>query len=292
VLSLVNAATVAADLVRRPGGAAASEVLLGALHAGPAELALIAENAGELDRSAGAARRERRADARRSLRAGGVPPVAAALDQLADELPGTPTTATVAALATATFTDGADLDALLTEDILSWARGTGDPAELRLWPDAVDAFRDALAVALAGPGLDTAAELDLLVEPVRAAGLPRGHRDLSPADLSPNGPEVLALLELAAGGTDFAAQAAHHRARPGWALAMHRASWAVYLSGRLRTAAAAQFALAGILARRPDRVELASCGAVAALSGAVHGAGVADLLDEASVERLTLHPTG
>jgi hypothetical protein len=67
---------------------------------------------------------------------------------------------------------------------------------------------------------------------------------------------------------------------------MHRACWAVHLSGRIRPAAVAQFALAREVARRPDRLRLAGEGTFTALSGAVHAELVADLLDDESRTRL------
>jgi hypothetical protein len=76
------------------------------------------------------------------------------------------------------------------------------------------------------------------------------------------------------------------RGQAGWAPAMHSASWAVYLSGRLRAAAAAQLLL--VLAVDSANVPIPgrAGGVWNALSGAVHALVVRDLLDAATAGHL------
>jgi hypothetical protein len=76
------------------------------------------------------------------------------------------------------------------------------------------------------------------------------------------------------------------RAPSGWATAVHSASWAGYLSGRIRTAAAAQLLL--VQAVDTGAVPLAdrAGGVWNVLSGAVQALVVRDLLDGATAHRL------
>jgi hypothetical protein len=113
-----------------------------------------------------------------------------------------------------------------------------------------------------------------------------------PADLGPQHLAVSRLLDRlrTTRGTDairleYAADRAR-RSRIDWAQAMHSASWAVYLSGRLRAAAAAQLLL--VLAVDGAGVPVASraAGVWNAMSGAVHALVVRDLLDAATTHRL------
>jgi hypothetical protein len=77
-----------------------------------------------------------------------------------------------------------------------------------------------------------------------------------------------------------------NRARQDWATAMHSASWAVHLSGRVRAAAAAQLQL--VVAVHDAGVPVAdlAAGCWNALSGAVQALLVSDLVDRETGERL------
>ncbi|GAA0742829.1 hypothetical protein Drose_31745 [Dactylosporangium roseum] len=78
-------------------------------------------------------------------------------------------------------------------------------------------------------------------------------------------------------------------ARPGlsdWAPAVHSASWAVFLSGRVRAGAAAQLLLVQALDRSGVPVADRAGGVWNLLSGAVQALMVRDLLDSATTRRL------
>ncbi|MFB9178852.1 hypothetical protein ACFFX1_12005 [Dactylosporangium sucinum] len=78
-------------------------------------------------------------------------------------------------------------------------------------------------------------------------------------------------------------------ARPGlsdWAPAVHSASWAVFLSGRVRSGAAAQLLLVQALDRSGVPVADRAGGVWNLLSGAVQALMVRDLLDSATARRL------
>ncbi|WP_432978836.1 hypothetical protein [Dactylosporangium sp. CA-233914] len=78
-------------------------------------------------------------------------------------------------------------------------------------------------------------------------------------------------------------------ARPGlsdWAPAVHSASWAVFLSGRVRSGAAAQLMLVQALDRSGVPVADRAGGVWNLLSGAVQALMVRDLLDSATARRL------
>jgi hypothetical protein len=77
-----------------------------------------------------------------------------------------------------------------------------------------------------------------------------------------------------------------NRQQMDWATAMHSASWAVYLSGRVRSAAAAQLLL--VIAVRDAGISIAdlAAGCWNALSGAVHAQLVSDLLDLSTGQHL------
>jgi hypothetical protein len=69
------------------------------------------------------------------------------------------------------------------------------------------------------------------------------------------------------------------RRRTDWAAAMHSASWAVYMSGRVRAAAAAQLQLVVAVHDAHVPVPDVAAGCWNALSGAVQALAVGDLLD-------------
>jgi len=72
----------------------------------------------------------------------------------------------------------------------------------------------------------------------------------------------------------------------GWATAVHSASWAAYLSDRVRTAAAAQLLLVQALDNGLVPVAERAGGVWNLLSGAVQALVVRDLLDTATAHRL------
>jgi NAD(P)-dependent dehydrogenase (short-subunit alcohol dehydrogenase family) len=71
-----------------------------------------------------------------------------------------------------------------------------------------------------------------------------------------------------------------------WATAVHEASWAVHIAGRIRPAAAAQFALVEALHAADLPLADAAGGTWNLLSGALHAVMVRDLLDAETTHRL------
>jgi hypothetical protein len=74
--------------------------------------------------------------------------------------------------------------------------------------------------------------------------------------------------------------------RADWAAAMHSASWAVYLSGRVRAAAAAQLALVSAVDAAGVPVADRAAGVWNALSGVIHALIVRDVSDHQTTHRL------
>ncbi|MCW2724951.1 MAG: hypothetical protein JWN35_1872 [Frankiales bacterium] len=281
VLSLVNSPALCFDLVRLPGGASAAAVLATALNAGPEDL-------DRLERLSGhdtPARAAIRSAARSVLDDDGAPPVVAAMAAVAAVLPAPPPVDLVISLRTAPLLRPVHLLTLLQEVVLDWTTDRSGDLMVQRWPRAVGYLGDALLGALAVPAFSPE-DAALLGAPLRAADL-----DAGPGDLGPQSGELLRLIDSVTALDDerTAALAEGHFALGGWALDIHRACWAVDVTRRERAAARAQVALAGALATRDDRWDLAGSGAVAALSGAVHATVVADILDTDTYQRL-VHP--
>src|SRR2546430_5498830 len=274
--SLVSAPVLGFDLTRLPGGAATAEVLLRALLLTAADLPILAERLPDEDvrgplwlavESAG-----RQVPTLRGLAAQDDPVRAMALVQRAPI--GT-------------------LDALLhcvRHDVLAWTWRTRE----------LTAQQDETAERATGVLCDAVVSAylrDHLPAPVRrslAAGWVAAVRQLPgnpPIDLGPHHYAVTALLDRVRtlSSADVArmvrASDDSRRAPSGWATAVHSASWAGYLSGRIRTAAAAQLLL--VQAVDTGAVPLAdrAGGVWNLLSGAVQALVVPGLLDTA-----TAHP--
>ncbi|WP_238016291.1 hypothetical protein KZZ52_53575 [Dactylosporangium sp. AC04546] len=111
-------------------------------------------------------------------------------------------------------------------------------------------------------------------------------------DLGPQGDDVRRLLTRVGSLTRAEMQQLNKvtdSARPGlsdWAPAVHSASWAVFLAGRVRSGAAAQLLLVQALDRSGVPVGDRAGGVWNLLSGAVQAIMVRDLLDSATARRL------
>jgi hypothetical protein len=122
---------------------------------------------------------------------------------------------------------------------------------------------------------------------VALRGLPEREHDLGP-----QGDDVRTLLSRVGALTPAEMQRLSKitdSARPGltdWAPAVHSASWAVFLSGRVRAGAAAQLLLVQALDRSGVPVADRAGGVWNLLSGAVQALMVRDLLDSATAQRL------
>ncbi|GAB2462068.1 hypothetical protein [Jatrophihabitans fulvus] len=276
--SLVNMPVLGFDLCRLAGGTELADILLGALRLEEHQLRdLAAVPRGPRPRPAA------------------VPAVTGVLRAMRDEPdPAEIPVRAVRTLETSMLGDFDALVRLVRDDILSWT--WHESGSIR-WqhPDAVAAV-DVIVDLLAdhyGHGYGTAPAADGASGPAGpdVPHITPGAARTDDLDLGPRTAEVLALLDAIASFTP--AQLAVLRAaagddsRPAWAAAVHDASWAVYLAGRLRPAAAAQlltvraFAAAGLTARD------GAYGVWNVLSGAVQATVVADLLGEDAATRLT-----
>jgi hypothetical protein len=263
------------DLVRLEGGPAAAEVLLGALTLTPADLPVLAgcvpgdhvrlplwQEVSEADRR------------QRSIRglAGLDPEIA--LNLLESAPIGT-------------------LDGLLhclRHDVLDWTRYGGADAE-----PAAALLSDALVASY------LRSELPVLTRRALALGWVTAVRRLParPTDLGPQHRVVAGCLDrvgaavpsqldrLAAAGN---ARAGYSEAggpgRRDWAAAMHSATWAVYLAGRVRAAAAAQLRLVLAIRSAGAKLTQLAAGGWNAASGAVQALLVRDMLDADLVSQL------
>ena len=123
-----------------------------------------------------------------------------------------------------------------------------------------------------------------LVDPwaTARAALPPRHLDLGPAhDAVETLLARLAVLDRD-GHRSLLEAARDARRQGGWAKAMHSATWAVHLAGRVRPSAAARLRAARVLGDADVPVGDAAAGTWNAVSGAVQATMVADLLDDES----------
>jgi hypothetical protein len=261
--SLVNVSALGYDLVRLPRGDQVGRVLRLALACGPEQLAALAV------RHPGPCRAPHRQDAA----------------QQPD--PVTRRTRVAArGVERAVIGDPSSLDRLLRQDVLDWTwLRSGDTAVQD--PDfarGCDVLADAATSAFCGRGLDEETLTGMASPfPVGALGTDglTGH------------PPVDELLGALAARTEpdraawrEAVDACRTHSTP-WAPAMHRATWAVLRSDRLRVAADAQ--LAAVLGFREAGFDArdGAYGVWNAVSGAVQAMLVADLLPDADHRRLT-----
>ncbi|NAZ88593.1 hypothetical protein GTR00_21235 [Kineococcus sp. T90] len=277
------------DLVRLPAGDSAAEVLLRALDCGPREIDVLAAHH-DADARAGAWHEVRRA-------ADAVPQITDVLDQVAtglaegvfaDEVAGPRVEKGVLrVLQGSPIADADALVRLVHHDVFDWTWSAPLDGGPRLRTESAGRAGDVLADAAVSAYLGE--RLPDGVRRVLARPYLQAARDLaplpeSPQDLGPAQEGVRAVLERLArlDGTDRAclrAVSGSHRPSGGeWAGAVHDASWAVHLSGRVRTAAVAQ--LLAVRAFRAGGLDAAdgASGLWNVVSGVVHAEVVADLL--------------
>jgi hypothetical protein len=277
VYSLVNAPTVGFDLARLPTGAAVATILLEAL----ALQGTVGEPA--LDLSGFDALQV--ADAQRAaawLEVSALTPprrlgdALSAVGQLLDEAASAIDASESARelepvfrdLTTASFGSLDDLLRMLRQDILDES------------PTHVVALgSDALAAAYGGQRLAEDVRRLLRTPWITAA------RRLPPipADLGPFGTDLHTILARAAtlsrGEVGVLVEAAG-AVEADWSSRMHAATWASYLAGRLRPAAAAQFQAVRALRIAGVDAATAARGVWNSVSGCLQAVGVHDLLDE------------
>lgn len=269
--SLVNMPVLGFDLCRLAGGRTIAELLLRTLQLDEAALAELAA---------------RPRGHRPTSRPRPVPALAVTLRELRDD-PAVPIASaqSVRILERSMLGDFDALVRLVRDDMLDWTWDQAGSVRCQ-HPDAV-AVTEIVVDLMA----------DVYADEHTTAGsghlVPGGPVATSDVDLGPQSDAVHGLLDAVAAMTPTQVAAmrsvASGAARATWANAVHDASWAVYLTGRLRPAAAAQllavraFGDAGFSARDGAH------GVWNALSGAVQATVVADLVDGDSASLLTSH---
>jgi hypothetical protein len=271
--SLVSAPVLGFDLIRRAGGHRVAAILRQALDLTPEDLPVLAAAFSQDETRAKAWLGLAEYGNGRTLHTLGTSPsepgegadladVRILLDQL--------TVAPVGSL------DG--LLQCVRTDVLDWA--TDD--------DAIALVCDAVAACYAANGID-------VTDQRRLAGpwttvsrrLPAGRS----ADLGPAAADVMALFGRVRHLTDLDLAALRRVSATGargadWSTAVHNATWAVHLSDRVRSAAAAQFSLVEALHAAGISAGDAATGSWNLLSGALQALMVADLLDSDTSYRL------
>ena len=274
--SLVSAPVLGFDLTRLTGGSATAEVVLRGLRLQSADLQILADRLPNED-VRGPLWVEVESAARRMP----------SLKGMSKEDPA-------GSLALVERAPIGSVDALLTclrYDVMSWTwTGTGrDASQSETAAAATALLCDAAVASYLREVLDTDTRRGLGAGWVAAMRrLPVG----APIDLGPHHYVVSALLDrlrsLRSMDLERLATSAEDARRNagGWSPAVHSASWAAYLSDRVRTAAAAQMLL--VQAVDTANIPLAdrAGGVWNMLSGAVQALVVRDLLDTSTAHRL------
>ncbi|RBY88580.1 hypothetical protein [Blastococcus sp. TF02A-26] len=274
--SLVSAATLGFDLVRLPLGRQVADVLLTGLTADAATL----EGLAAVHPSAGRDREERAVLAVRARRAR---ELAAAVPNLRSAGTTDRAAVLVEQLERGLIGDAAAVERVLRDDVL----GLEHPAAADVDEDVLAAAADVLGDAVIGSFAS-----DVLPPLVRrqltgplALATATGLVPTVQPDLGPAAVEVHAFLS-AIGDQDDATRARWRRAvdegrleRRPWATAMHEASWAAHVSGRLRVLAAAQLLAVQAFADGGFDGRDGAQGVWNAVAGVVQGITMGDMLD-------------
>jgi hypothetical protein len=274
--SLVSAPVLGFDLTRLGGGSATAEVLLRALRLTAADLPVLAEQLPD-----------------EGIRG----PLWVEVESASRKMPslkGLSQDDPAGALALVERAPIGSVDSLLTclrYDVMAWTwEGAGRDAQ-----QSADA---AAATALLCDAAVASYLRDVLDDPSRrllGAGWVAAMRKLpvgAPIDLGPHHYAVSALLDrlrsIRAADLTRLTQCADDARRNagGWSPAVHSASWAAYLSDRVRTAAAAQLLLVQAIDTSAIPLTDRAGGVWNMLSGAVQALVVRDLLDTATAHRL------
>ena len=274
--SLVSAPVLGFDLTRLGGGSATAEVMLRALRLGVGDLPVLAERLPD-----------------EGVRG----PLWVEVESAARLMPSLKSMNTDDPAGTLALVERAPIgsvDALLTclrYDVMAWTwHGTGR--------DAQQSEQAAAATALLCDAAVASYLREVLPESTRrmlGAGWVAALRRLptgAPIDLGPHHYSVSALLDklrsLRANDLRRLVSSAEDARRNagGWSPAVHSASWAAYLSDRVRTAAAAQMLLVQAIDTAAIPLAERAGGVWNMLSGAVQALVVRDLLDTSTAHRL------
>jgi len=274
--SLVSAPVLGFDLTRLSGGSATAEVFLRALRLQISDLPVLAERLPD-----------------EGVRG----PLWVEVESAARRMPSLKAVSTddpAGSLALVERAPIGSVDALLTclrYDVMSWTwQGTGRDAQQSETAAAATALLcDAAVASYLREVLDAESRRRLGAGWVSAMRrLPTG----APIDLGPHHYAVSALLDRLRSlrSTDLTRLVASaddaRRNAGGWSPAVHSASWAAYLSDRVRTAAAAQMLLVQAVDTAAIPLADRAGGVWNMLSGAVQALVVRDLLDTSTAHRL------
>jgi hypothetical protein len=274
--SLVSAPVLGFDLTRLSGGSATAEVMLRGLRLQAPDLAILAERLPD-----------------EGVRG----PLWVEVESAARRMPSLKTMNKddpAGALALVERAPIGSVDALLTcvrYDVMSWTwQGQGRDAQQSEVAGAATALLcDAAVASYLREVLDADTRRRLGAGWVAAMRkLPAGP----PIDLGPHHYAVSSLLDRlrSLGGKELnrlsASSEDARRNTGGWSPAVHSASWAAYLSDRVRTAAAAQMLLVQAVDTAAIPLADRAGGVWNMLSGAVQALVVRDLLDTSTAHRL------
>ncbi|WP_148575788.1 hypothetical protein [Nocardioides caldifontis] len=272
--TLLGASVLGFDLVRRSGGGAVASLLVEAMALTADDLPLLAK-AQPLGLLSGADRAEVSDALERS-------PMVAAMGEMSRLVAGGRVTEALHLLETAPMAGLPELMTFVRDEVLEV--GADEVAAA-----AAEVVCDAVVAAFHAPTLRSGLS-EQLVEPWAAAQqlLPRRALGLGPCE-----PEVVALLDRLSrlddrGWARLQQAAQDARALGGWAPAMHSATWAVQLSGRVREAAAAQLRAVRVLVDAGVTPSEAARGLWNFVSGALQASVAGDLVDEDTELRLVL----
>jgi hypothetical protein len=274
--SLVSAPVLGFDLTRLGGGSATAEVLLRSLRLSVDDLPVLAEQLPD-----------------EGIRG----PLWVDVESASRKMPslkGLSQDDPAGALALVERAPIGSVDSLLTcirYDVMAWTwQGSGRDAQQS--PDASAATALLCDAAVASYLRDV---LDDTSRRMLGAGWVSAVRKLpvgAPIDLGPHHYAVSSLLDrlrsIRPAGLTRLTQSADDARRNagGWSPAVHSASWAAYLSDRVRTAAAAQMLLVQAIDTGAIPLSDRAGGVWNMLSGAVQALVVRDLLDTATAHRL------
>ena len=281
--TVIGAATLGFDLARLPHGDRVAAVLRSALAAGPADLDRLAlAHPGPQERRRRQATLEQALVEREAL-AALLPQAGRALEEAARG-----EVHTLRRLETGMLGDAAGIDHLVRHELLDWtwlrsgSLAVQDPSAA----DAADVLSDPAASHYLREPAHTALWDEMATPMARAGVPPRDDLDLVDA------PAAAAVLRAVAGADDEGRaswRGVVDELRPRtaqWAPAMHRATWAVSMSERLRMALDVQ--LAGVIAfhRGGFTATDAAYGAWNALAGVLQAHLVDDMLPSGEAEVL------
>jgi hypothetical protein len=274
--SLVSAPVLGFDLTRLGGGSATAEVLLRALRLSVGDLPVLAERLPD-----------------EGVRG----PLWVEVESAARKMPtlkGLKADDPASSLALVERAPIGSVDSLLTclrYDVMAWTwHGAGrDATQSEAAASATALLCDAAVASYLREVLDDTTRRMLGAGWVAALRkLPAGK----PIDLGPHHYAISALLDrlrsIRANDLTRLLQSAEDARRNagGWSPAVHSASWAAYLSDRVRTAAAAQMLLVQAIDTAAIPLADRAGGVWNMLSGAVQALVVRDLLDTATAHRL------